>query len=362
MSLKLIRSLVCVLAILSAAAVAQTVPLTQDSYIVPGSPINYGTATTINVGGPSGDKALVQFDLSTLPSGITSSNVAKATLTLFVNKLGSPGTVNISLANGGWTETGVIGTNGPAIGQGIASGIPVSAPSDYIYVDATTAVQEWLSGASPNGGFIITPNGGAVNVAFDSKESTTTSHPATLAITLVNSGPQGPAGATGATGSTGPAGANGANGANGATGPAGSYGNGSQMTGIPLLYTFHNGYYFYNSVSASTGNDNNSPQNNQLTIPTNLQGTGCTPHASIRDFTGAFAIYTLYSVPLASVDITWNEQFDPSAQTVIGTASSTGSGLIDIAISAQLTPGHGIYLHRSDNSMAGGFYLAFSCD
>lgn len=96
-------------------------------------------------------------------------------------------------------------------------------------VDATQAVQDWLNGTSNNDGFIITPLG-SVQVEFDSKENTATSHPATLAITLVNSGPmgatgaQGPAGATGAQGPTGPAGATGAQGPAGPTGPMGTQG------------------------------------------------------------------------------------------------------------------------------------------
>jgi hypothetical protein len=58
-------------------------------------------------------------------------------------------------------------------------------------------------------------------VVLDSKESTTTSHPATIDVLVVSVGPQGPAGPTGATGAAGTAGAPGATGATGPTGPAG---------------------------------------------------------------------------------------------------------------------------------------------
>jgi hypothetical protein len=220
-----------VLALLPAAALAQNATLTQDSYVVPGSAINYGSATTINVGGPTAAEGLVQFDLSTLPSGTTGSGVAKATLLLFVNKLGAAGTVNFSVANGPWTESGVNGTNAPVAAAAIASGVSITAGDTFVAVDATAAVQSWLSGTT-NNGVIITPNG-SVLVAFDSKESTTTSHPAMLSITLVGSGgatgATGPTGATGATGATGPTGATGATGtgspgATGATGPTGSTG------------------------------------------------------------------------------------------------------------------------------------------
>jgi Collagen triple helix repeat (20 copies) len=212
-------------AISALTVVAQIVPLTQDAYTVQGSPINFGTAATVNVGGPNDSQGLVQFDLSTLPPGTASGNVSRATLVLFVNKLGAAGNVNVSEANGSWTELGVTASNAPVPGAAVASGIPVGAGSTYLYVDATQAVRDWLSG-NTNSGFIITPLG-AVNVAFDSKESATTSHPAALDIVLVNSGPTGPTGPTGpqgALGATGPVGIQGAQGAKGATGAPGATG------------------------------------------------------------------------------------------------------------------------------------------
>jgi hypothetical protein len=113
--------------------------------------------------------------------------------------------------------------------------VPVAVANNYVTGDATQAVQDWVNGTSNNDGFIITPSPGTpgVQVEFDSKENTATSHPATLAITLVNSGPTGatgaqgptgPAGATGAQGPAGPAGETGAQGPAGPSGPAGTAG------------------------------------------------------------------------------------------------------------------------------------------
>lgn len=81
----------CGLAFLPSLIFAQNAPLTQDSYVIPGISANYGSAVTLDVGGPPGDAALVQFDLTQLPGGTTSANISKATLTLFVTKLGSAG-------------------------------------------------------------------------------------------------------------------------------------------------------------------------------------------------------------------------------------------------------------------------------
>jgi hypothetical protein len=218
-----IRALFCGLTLIPAIACAQYAPLTQDSYVAPGNATNFGSAATVNVGGPNAAEALVQFDLTTLPAGTTSANVAKATLTLFVSKVGAPGAVNISVANGPWTEAGVNGSSSTVPAAAVASGVPVAQANAYLYVDATAAVQAWLSGTT-NSGFIITAATGAVNVAFDSKESATTSHPASLYITLVNSGPLGPTGATGARGATGAQGATGVQGAAGVQGATGVQG------------------------------------------------------------------------------------------------------------------------------------------
>jgi hypothetical protein len=234
----LIFSLLCGLTMLPAAALAQTVPLTQDTYFVPLNHANYGISPTLQVGGLDGADTLVQFDLTALPTGITGSNIAKATLTLFVNRVDLAGMVDISVADGPWFELTVNGRNTPPVAGAAVSEVPVSAAGDYITVDATQAVQGWVNGTFNNDGFIITP-AGSVKVEFDSKENRGTSHPATLAITLVNSGPtgatgaqgsagatgtQGPAGPAGATGAQGPAGATGAQGTAGATGGQGSVG------------------------------------------------------------------------------------------------------------------------------------------
>ena len=219
---KVIRPVLFGLAVLPMAALAQTLPLTQDSFVVtnPANGANYGNTTTINVGGPVASQALVQFDLSSLPAGTTAANVAKATLTLFVNYVGAAGTINFSVANGVWTESTVSGNTGPSPAAAVASGISVTKAGSYVTVDATAAVQAWLNGTT-NSGFIVTPNDGTVSIAFDSKESTTTSHPAGLTVALTSSGPTGATGPTGVTGATG---ATGTTGFTGPTGPAGSTG------------------------------------------------------------------------------------------------------------------------------------------
>jgi hypothetical protein len=213
--------------------VAQTALLTQDTYVVPGSASNYGIQATMAVAaGSPANRSLLQYDLSTLPSG----TVSKATLVLFVKTLTAPGTLTVAPAVGPWTETGVTGLNQPIGGTPAVTSVVISASQVFISVDVTSIVQNWATGVYPNYGFLITGNG-SVNATFDTKESTTTSHPAELSVSFTS------VGATGPTGATGPSGSAGAAGATGPTGAAGQPGSGS----------FFSATFYLNSTIAAYG-------------------------------------------------------------------------------------------------------------
>ncbi len=207
---------------LHVAAFAESVPLAADAHFLTGNAANFGGATTINVGGAGPAEGLVQFDLSALPAGTTAASVAKATLRLFVNKVGSAGSIDVNAASGSWTEGAVNGATAPAVGATVASAVPVLSPSVYIVVDATAIVKQWISGATINNGFYLSADRfPGTSVFFDSKESVSTSHPPTLEIALTSTaaGPQGPVGPVGP---QGPAGVPGSSGPIGPQGPAGA--------------------------------------------------------------------------------------------------------------------------------------------
>jgi len=187
------------------AASAQTLPVSGDSFVSPGSETNYSTSPTINVGGAGGYHGLIAFDLSALPAGVTSAFVSKASITLFVNKLGSAGNIDVCAENGPWTESLVSGTNAPSPGMVVASQLLVTAASTYITVDATALAKAWIDGTTVNSGIFIAadPGSPSTSVLFDSKESSSTSHPAVLQVTLVGTGAAGPAGPAGPQGPAG---------------------------------------------------------------------------------------------------------------------------------------------------------------
>jgi hypothetical protein len=89
-----IRLTTGVLILVPIAGLAQTLAPSQDAYYIPGNGSNFGTATTITVGSSS-SVGLVQFDLTQLPAGVTSAQIQKATLTLFLDHVNAGGSINI---------------------------------------------------------------------------------------------------------------------------------------------------------------------------------------------------------------------------------------------------------------------------
>lgn len=208
--------------LLPAMLSAETAPLAGDAHINPGSSLNFGTLPTVNVGGANGSQGLFLFDLSTV-SG-SGPALSWARLRVYVNSVTAAGAVDLSAANAPWAESSVTGLSGLGAGAPVQSGIAVSTSQVYITLDVTNQVRAWLNGA-PNNGFFLAANPSSTTVFFDSKESSSTSHPATLELVFSGTaGFTGAAGPTGPTGAPGPAGVTGPIGATGATGPVGATG------------------------------------------------------------------------------------------------------------------------------------------
>src|SRR5580658_4458894 len=288
--MKNFRIAIILLTFTAIAGFAQTLPPSGDTDYVPGNGSNFGTGITITVGSSS-SVGLVQFDLTQLPAGLTAAQIQSAKLTLFLDHVGSGGTINVDMVSAStpWTELTVNGNSGISAGSAVATSVPVTTADTFISMDATAAVQGWITTPGSNNGFMIIANG-STSVQFDSKENTTTSHPATLTIVLANSGPTGPTGAAstlagptgptgpvgvtgvtstvaGPTGPTGPTGANGTNGTNGATGPTGANG-----TNGAIGPTGANGTNGTNGATGPTG-ANGTNGANGATGPTGANGT-----------------------------------------------------------------------------------------
>jgi hypothetical protein len=181
------------------AAFGQLTP-SGDSYTSTATPTkNFGTATTLGV--ESSETTFIQFNLSSIPSSYTSANITQATLKLYVNAVTTAGSFNVDYVNGTWTESTIDASNAPALGTTIAASVPLvtADKNQYILINVTEAVQAWLSGTA-NDGIALVGNS-PVNATFDSKETTSTSHPAELDIVFAGGGGSGITGITTASGS-----------------------------------------------------------------------------------------------------------------------------------------------------------------
>ena len=146
---------------------------------------NYGTAVTLGVvnSATSIQTTYIQFDLSSIPAGYTSANIAKATLKLYVNAVTTAGNFNVDYVNGTWQEKKITASLAPALGGMIVASVPLTSSNvhDYVLIDVTSAVGAWLNGTQTNDGIALVANS-PLSATIDSKESTTQSHPAELDV------------------------------------------------------------------------------------------------------------------------------------------------------------------------------------
>ena len=156
-----------------------------DTYISNASPAeannNYGVMA-LYVGG--GRKALIQFDLSTLPPQTHDSDVNGATLFLWVHTLTTSGSLDVAGVSGPWGEMTVKFNNAPAAGA-VESSTPVSQVGTWVSLDVTNLVKGWIANPALNYGLQVSASASSpANVNVDSKECISTSHSARLEIVL----------------------------------------------------------------------------------------------------------------------------------------------------------------------------------
>jgi hypothetical protein len=210
-------------AAVSVPATAQQAPPSADTFALSATPkTNYGPSPLLAV--TNGSTTFIQFDLSGLPSSAT---VSKATLRLYVDAVTAAGSFDVYEVNSPWTERALNFTNAPTAGLSATGSKPVSisysSSNQFVQVDITTLVQDWVNGTVANNDIALKPTTAAGGFSFDSKESPLTSHEPELEISLVSAGPAGPPGPAGAAGQAGPAGLQGPQGIPGNLNPGSPY-------------------------------------------------------------------------------------------------------------------------------------------
>jgi hypothetical protein len=218
-----------------------------------------GTGPAMVVAGNALERATgyIRFTLTPLPSGTTQDQVAKATLKLFVSDVHAASALMVSRVTGEWDESSLAA--GTVLTLTPETRVPVTRAQQFVTVDVTQLVRDWISGQQPNDGLALVAATESSFMSFDSKESPLTGHEPALEIVLVAVGPQGPAGATGPAGPAGPI---------GPQGPAGDPGAALSTAGIDNIFagadagasnTTGSGNAFF---GARAGNDNTTGSNN----------------------------------------------------------------------------------------------------
>lgn len=232
---------------------AQSAPPAADTFVsITNASANHGAAQVLLVTGST--DSYISFNLGALPTG---AHVRKATLRLFVDSVAAAGQFDVYQVDGPWTENGLTYRNAPALGRSATGSHPVALSAanigQFVLIDITPLVQDWVSGIVPNDGIALVQAGGGV-FSFDSKENITTSHHPELEIAITGpAGPQGPQGRMGLTGPAGPQGATGPQGPKGTTGAQGSAGQAWVATtvihtgGSSFAMTGATGFYWNNS-------------------------------------------------------------------------------------------------------------------
>jgi hypothetical protein len=223
------------LALLAASMAAHgQAPPNADTMVISGIPAqNFGSSPVLAV--QKGTTSLIQFNLGGIPA---TASVQKATLRLFVDAFSSPGSFDVFPVEAPWAEKAVTFQNAPPYGASATGGKPIAITAanrnNFVLVDITGLVQDWINDAVANNGIALALTSASGAFSFDSKESDYTSHQPELELVMnTQPGPQGPQGPAGPQGPSGP---QGLPGPAGPAGPQGSPGlSGVNQTVVPAV-------------------------------------------------------------------------------------------------------------------------------
>ena len=199
-----------------------------------------GAKATLNLSATS--KAVLKYDLSTLPDGTIADDIENAQLTLYVESFTNTPILDVyANSDASWLEASVTSqTQLGASSTAMAKSKVISASQSYVILDIKDIIAEWLATHTTYDQFSLVVSidpqtqNGKTTAVLTSKESKTYSQPAHMEIELKVTtgikgdkgpiGPQGPIGPAGPMGPTGPQGPQGLEGPIGVTGAKGDKG------------------------------------------------------------------------------------------------------------------------------------------
>jgi hypothetical protein len=180
-----LTSLLSLIVLAGTAAYCQITPLGDTYTNSAAATTNYGAQKTLDVDAAK-EITYIQFNLASVPTG---ASISQATLKLYVNTVATAGAFEVYAVNGPWTESALTYDLAPALGSVIDSNVPITTAdkNQYILIPMTSTVQGWVTTPSTNNGIALVAVG-SFNATFDSKETTTTSHPPELDVVFAGDG------------------------------------------------------------------------------------------------------------------------------------------------------------------------------
>src|SRR5262249_38647890 len=154
-------------------AFAQAPPVSADTYIQGGANAsqNFGALANLLVGpgnSATPNKALVQFDLSGL-NGVLSTDVNKAVVWFWVNRVTAPGAIDVNDVTTSWSEGGAT-WNSPPVTGALLGTVPVTTGSQWVGFDITAEFQAWIATPLQNHGLQLSASTQpTTSVQLDSK-------------------------------------------------------------------------------------------------------------------------------------------------------------------------------------------------
>ena len=168
------------LAMLTASALALTLPVSEDSSTSGNAGVakSAGGENTLRVS--ASRQGLIRFEAGAFADSLSAGEVTKARLVFYITSVTAPGALTLHRVTQDWSEDGA---SSPAYEAAPLATIPQSSviAKQFVIVDVTAAVQAWLREPGTDFGFAIVGSGGA-RVLLGSKEGAATGHPAQLQI------------------------------------------------------------------------------------------------------------------------------------------------------------------------------------
>lgn len=167
---------------LTTLAWADVLPPAQDSSSSKGKlSAASGRATTLPVSATR--KGFVLFNLGSLPVGVAAGDIASARLRVYFPSARKPGDLGLFTVTSAWDEKTAATEPGVSVAPIAQFPAATVVAKQFVEVDVTSTVQDWLASPGSNFGFAFLA-AGTTNVTIGAKEGSGTGYPCELEIEI----------------------------------------------------------------------------------------------------------------------------------------------------------------------------------